>query len=358
MCLSPVRLSTGVLVACRKCWQCRLVRVDDLVGRCIAESVNCKTHVVTLTYGEDEAGNKMHAGAAVLRVRDVQNFIKKLRFAGYGVRYMIAGEYGAQRRRAHWHCVLMWQDKVPPLPEFEKRRRWTHCDPKTGEVFEDWWPHGVVYFEEPAFEKLRYNLKYALKSTKDERAENVLCYSKHPPLGSQWFEERGRRIAEQGLVPLDGIYEFADIRRKDGIPRRFQMRGKTLWLFMTAYVRRWRELYGNRHFPPSSYFEKWEDAEGRSRGNYAKPSDKAVDAFGIRTNFEKVSGWVSAFQPVSGAKEWLEKPIGRVARLQGEPIEWDRPRETYAQFRMRQLREDAISKGGFSFRDRNRSVKR
>jgi len=55
MCFSFKTLSEIGLMPCRKCWQCRDIRVDDLVGRCIAETnVSDQTLSVTLTYDDEK----------------------------------------------------------------------------------------------------------------------------------------------------------------------------------------------------------------------------------------------------------------------------------------------------------------
>ena len=65
---------------------------------------------VTLTYKGDVPGS------VTLLTADVQKFVRSLRKAGHKVRYMIAGEYGERKGRAHWHAVLFFKGKVPSLP--------------------------------------------------------------------------------------------------------------------------------------------------------------------------------------------------------------------------------------------------
>ena len=80
-------------MACRNCRQCRKNRVNDLVGRCIAEQTRSKqTYAITLTYKGDGPGT------AYLRYEDVQKFVKRLRSEGYTVRYIVADEYGSVKK--------------------------------------------------------------------------------------------------------------------------------------------------------------------------------------------------------------------------------------------------------------------
>ena len=122
MCISPNTLSDGTQVACRNCWQCRADRINDWVGRCIAESKTAvASHAITLTYGRvhlstenDAYGDAEHPRAAVLTYSDVQKYFKLLRRHGYPLRYFAVGEYGSLKGRAHWHIIAFWQDKAPP----------------------------------------------------------------------------------------------------------------------------------------------------------------------------------------------------------------------------------------------------
>ena len=101
----------GQKAACRHCLRCRRNRVDCLVGRCLAEkAVSDGVLGVTLTYKGDVPGS------VTLLTADVQKFVRSLRKAGHKVRYMIAGEYGERKGRAHWHAVLFFKGKVPSLP--------------------------------------------------------------------------------------------------------------------------------------------------------------------------------------------------------------------------------------------------
>ena len=114
MCINPNKIADKGFVACRQCWQCREHKVDDWVGRNIAESQTAKAaSVVSLTYGRDRStGDVDHMQAAVLTYSDVQKMLKHLRVDGYPVRYFVAGEYGSRNGRAHWHVILYWQGNV------------------------------------------------------------------------------------------------------------------------------------------------------------------------------------------------------------------------------------------------------
>lgn len=203
MCLAPVSIrdeKSRHMVACRHCRVCRDNRVNDLVGRCIAEqSTASKTFAVTLTYGNGDSPE-----AALLRYSDVQMFLKRLRNNGYKVRYICAGEYGTKKGRAHWHIILFFYGHSPNW-QIEAR------------VNIPEWSHGFCYFQHPDYRGFRYAIKYALKSDA-EGSVKALSMSKKPPLGYEFFMSLANDYVVRGLSINSPQYSFADIRDKKRCP--------------------------------------------------------------------------------------------------------------------------------------------
>ena len=163
MCIAPVKLDDGTEVGCRECWQCRKRRVNDYVGRCIAESkFSKKTYAVTLTYDGDQGVN-----AVTLIYKDVQNFLKRLR-KKHKCRYIVTGEYGSAKGRSHWHIILFFKDSWPEVTA-NKRVDWKY------------WTHGFSYFQEPDWKGFEYCLKYVLKDQTSRQSDSHLAMSKKPP---------------------------------------------------------------------------------------------------------------------------------------------------------------------------------
>ena len=254
MCLEPTKISDVGFVACRKCWQCQERKVDDWVGRNIAESKTAKAaHVVTLTYGEDLAvGAIDHLRAAVLTYSDVQKYLKLLRFNGFPVRYFVVGEYGSKKGRAHWHIILYWQDKIP---EHKLRENFA----------ERHWPHGWSYWDKMTPEAIRYACKYLTKELGDNARQAFgPMPSKKPPLGDAYFRDLARQYVEAGLSPQHLFYHFPEVRRvpqgtrgktakqfrEAAKPIQFLMRGQTAENFLRYFVEGWRERYQDD--PPAS----------------------------------------------------------------------------------------------------------
>ena len=274
MCLAPSKLNDGLTVACRKCWQCLEHKVDNWVGRCIAESkVSHESAFITLTYGRDENGNSGHERSALLTYSDVQKYMMRMRKAGVEVRYFAVGELGGLNGRALWHILAFFKS---PLPEgfWDYGRNAWHRAKREQPVFvpllwgveqynQPLWPHGFSHWtriaEGTAKGSIRYACKYIHKDVNDDEAQSKLAMSKTPPLGAEYFEMLAQKYVDEGISPRDGFYTFPkEAKRKDGKPLRFQLSGKSADLFRQAFIDRWYSTY-TYDFPHSEYIQEYED---------------------------------------------------------------------------------------------------
>lgn len=174
-------------VNCKICWQCLGNRVNDYVGRSLCEaSTSQGTMCVTLTYRpRDDLADK------VLTPLHFQNFMRSLRKAGHVVRYIVAGEYGELKGRAHFHVILFFQTPMPEIPHKENFH-WGH------------WPHGHVFADLSSDEAtLRYAMKYL---TKEERGSYWFSLSKKPSIGSEYFRMRAAENVRHGVFPSSFEY--------------------------------------------------------------------------------------------------------------------------------------------------------
>lgn len=240
MCQSPIRLKNGVYVACGKCPMCWDNYINDWCGRCIAEQkAASNTLSLTLTY------RGTGQNAAILDYKDIQLMFANLRHK-YSVRYLVAGEYGTEKGRAHWHAILFFRGDYPEVRQ-EARVEW------------EYWPHGHTYFQTPDYSGFRYVVKYALKSHRDQKGnETKLSMSKKPPLGYFYFMELADRMAKGGFYMADPAYSFADvkIRSKKRVgyvpPRVFWLSGRMRELFFAEYLRKWA-IYQPKKNPDTPY---------------------------------------------------------------------------------------------------------
>lgn len=255
MCLNPSKISEIGWVACRKCWQCRERKVDDWVGRNIAEMKMAKaSHAVTLTYGRDpRLGTIDNLRAAVLTYSDVQKMLKHLRADGFPVRYFVTGEYGSKKGRAHWHILFYWQAVVPEINLNDSFFLWKY------------WQHGWSHWTEVGQASARYACKYLIKEMDDDAAQVFgPMPSKKPPLGDAYFRDLAQQYVDAGLAPQNLYYSFPEVRRvprytaaktikrfRDAAqPIQFLMSGKTAENFCGYFVKAWRERYDDE--PPAS----------------------------------------------------------------------------------------------------------
>ena len=271
MCIAPTKLDDGTEVGCRECWQCRKRRVNDYVGRCIAESkFSKKTYAVTLTYDGDQGVN-----AVTLIYKDVQLFLKRLR-KKHKCRYIVTGEYGSAKGRSHWHIILFFKDSWPEVTS-NKRVDWKY------------WKHGFSYFQEPDWKGFEYCLKYVLKDQTSRQSDSHLAMSKKPPLGHEFFQQLAKQYVEQALVPQTYFYKFGDVRDYKNREKGFMMQGKTRENFMETFVNEWEdkysheplselvtdyydditeieytdeEMYERLHYKPVKYVEPWIEGQG------------------------------------------------------------------------------------------------
>jgi hypothetical protein len=276
MCISPSTLDNGLQVACKTCWQCRKRKIADYVGRSIAEArMANKTYAVTLTYGDDNLEEHELVNTVTLVYKDVQDFLKKLR-KKYQVRYIVTGEYGSAKGRAHWHIILFFKNEYPDV-QTDKRVDWKY------------WDKGFSYFQHADWKGFEYCLKYILKGEKMRSADNHLAMSKKPPLGHEFFQQLAKQYVEQALVPQTYFYKFGDVRDYKNREKSFMMTGKTKENFMETFINEWEakydheplseivndyydditdieytdeEMYERLHYKPVQYVEPWDDNQG------------------------------------------------------------------------------------------------
>lgn len=208
---------------CGICWRCRSNRVNDYVGRALCEADDSDWTVsLTLTYA-DKDEREYDLAHRVVTPPHFQQFMKRLRRRGHKVRYIVAGEYGDLKGRAHFHAVLFGRGKPPHIPH--KRN---HYDAKL-------WPHGHVFADWDADEKaLRYALKYIQK---DRLSDGWFSLSKKPTIGHGFFLRKAERHVAEGVMPRS--FEYQPPGGHKGRP--YLMRGATRRDFLRHLAEQWRE---------------------------------------------------------------------------------------------------------------------
>ena len=341
MCIAPTKLDDGTEVGCRECWQCRKRRVNDYVGRCIAESkFSKKTYAVTLTYDADQGVN-----AVTLIYKDVQDFLKRLR-KKHKCRYIVTGEYGSAKGRSHWHIILFFKDSWPEVTS-NKRVDWKY------------WKHGFSYFQEPDWKGFEYCLKYVLKDQTSRQSDSHLAMSKKPPLGHEFFQQLAKQYVEQALAPQTYFYKFGDVRDYKNREKGFMMQGKTRENFMETFVNEWEdkysheplselvtdyydditeieytdeEMYERLHYQPVKYVEPWIEGQGDGIFKDIHMVEATYDGIPIVYWEDKNK---TGLQILTENDEWHEKRPEVIKTIkQGQQIQ---RRRTYAEVQYAEL---------------------
>lgn len=224
MCIEPttvwVRSGPGweqIARPCRKCWRCNSNRVNDYVGRSLCEAATSDaTCALTLTYApRDDLADQ------VITPPHFQAFIRALRDSHHLVRYLVAGEYGERKGRAHFHALLFFKSGPKnPIPTWVAQKN----------IHIDQWPHGHVFADWGGGEaSARYVCKYLLK---DEPEKRWFSLSKKPALGADWFQEKAQTLVEAQLWP--STFEYLPPGGSKG--RSYLMTGATRREFIRALL--------------------------------------------------------------------------------------------------------------------------
>ena len=254
MCQNPVLLQRimmeNTLVPCRNCEACKRKRLRQWTGRINAEAATgSRVDFITLTYADREDGHEK-----ALHYKDVQLFFKVLRKAGHSFKYVVVGEYGSKRGRAHWHVVMIWHSK-PPTVKMGERINW------------EYWPHGFTQIEAPRSIQgtAAYVMKYLSKDTDAE-----VRYSQS--IGFEYIKQRSRQKARDGLP----LFKMDPESYRDKISYTVEgnqtTKGELYWYpvdrgtslhehMVRAYLEEWAIIRPDQTLPACEsvyhYFEEW-----------------------------------------------------------------------------------------------------
>lgn len=130
-CLNPIYLhSRDMVVPCGKCGFCGATRRSDWAVRLMYErKMHQVSKFVTLTYANPHL--VWRDGHPQLHRPHTQEFFKRLRKAGYSLRYYGVSEYGSQTFRPHYHLLLFGD-----VPDDVIRKTWIYGQVHIGNVTE------------------------------------------------------------------------------------------------------------------------------------------------------------------------------------------------------------------------------
>jgi len=204
-------------VPCGQCVGCRLERSRQWAVRCMHESQmhdsNC---FVTLTYSPEHlpADNGLHH-------EDFQRFMKRLRkaFPNDKIRYYMAGEYGGEFGRPHFHAIL-FNVTFPDLVYYRKSPA-GHSLYRSA-ILERLWPIGFSSVGAVTFDSAAYVARYIMKKITGDAADSAYwsvdtntgemfkrnpeynAMSLKPGIGSTWFDKYRSDVFPHDEVVIDG----------------------------------------------------------------------------------------------------------------------------------------------------------
>lgn len=221
-----------MLIPCGQCIGCRIRQREDWTTRIELEARDYpkeEVWFITLTYDDEhvpgmivktgeimrkvqytwEAGEKRPSSVQILLYEDIQKFLKRLRKAYRGkLRYFVAGEYGEQTARPHYHMILYgWRPT-----DLENLYKIHHNGYYTSKWLKDIWGMGQIQIAQAVTETYRYVAGYVTKKMYEidgkkaneyyelGQTKPFACMSLKPGLGDHYYQEHKAEIWRQGYI--------------------------------------------------------------------------------------------------------------------------------------------------------------
>ncbi len=208
-----------VLLPCGQCKGCRLDYSRQWANRCMLElEYHDSSYFVTLTYDDFHVPVSYYTDPATgeafesltLRKRDFQLFMKRLRrrFENDSIRFFMAGEYGSETMRPHYHAII-YGLHLDDLTLYKKSPQGFsyYNSPSLQSCWcdSDGLPIGYVVVAEVSWETCAYTARYVMKKHKGADADVYQKFNIEPE-----FTLMSRRpgIARQYFDDHPDIYDF------------------------------------------------------------------------------------------------------------------------------------------------------
>lgn len=279
-CEAPYEPVAGELFSCRKCETCIARRVDDAIGRCLAEAVGSDAcFMATMTIGGD-----MHYGstadnpkAQALHKPDVILLNKRLRkyiwqdafgrwkaedndpalFVPPIVRLFGTGEYGDKFGRPHYHLLIyLLGTTVLPGVILNQRFLWGRMDESMAgyefpqaEDGREFWPWGVSHVKEFDRNDAFYLAQYVTKTVQERRGLpapfKVMApiRSLRPMLGAGFFNWLACQTVAAQLPCRDDGYQLPKEPWYGGPSTTYFMSRTAKLRYADAYESEWRRRH-------------------------------------------------------------------------------------------------------------------
>jgi len=212
-----IDVSHSLQIPCGQCIGCRLEKSRQWAMRCMHEAQmhenNC---FITLTYDQTHLPPDQS-----LHHRDFQLFIKRLRkrYPTTKIRYYMAGEYGENFGRPHYHACIFGFD-------FHDKKLWKRTSSGSfiyrSSDLETLWPFGYSSIGDVNFESAAYVARYIMKKQTGKDSEKHYQYSDletgeiiqmekeynkmslKPGIGAEWYKKYRSDVYPHDYVVIRG----------------------------------------------------------------------------------------------------------------------------------------------------------
>jgi len=222
-------------IPCGQCVGCRLERSRQWAMRCLHEASLYKQNCfITLTYADEHLPSDLS-----LHYADFQKFMKRLRkrFKDKTIRFYMAGEYGENFGRPHFHACIFNLD-------FSDKKLWkktgSGCRIYRSEILEALWPFGYSSIGDVNFQSAAYVARYIMKKVTGDGAEQHYSMidinsgeiikrtpefnkmSLKPGIGYEWYKKYKSDVYPHDYVVINGKQvkppKFYDKKLKSDFP--------------------------------------------------------------------------------------------------------------------------------------------
>lgn len=192
-------------------------RARQWAVRCMHEAqLHDQNCFITLTYNDENLPDRNS-----LDYKEFQLFMRRFRKkAKKKIRFYMAGEYGEQKERPHYHACIFGYD-FPDKKIFKKSAKGITV--YTSETLDKLWPKGYATTCDMTFSSAQYCASYIMKKQNGARSEKdyqsfdretgeVLHKEKEfahmslkPGIGSRWYEKYKSEVFPHDRVIVNGF---------------------------------------------------------------------------------------------------------------------------------------------------------
>lgn len=230
-----------IKLPCGQCVDCRLEYSRQWANRCMLElQYHDSSYFVTLTYDDAHVPKSYYSDpetgeafeSLTLQKRDFQLFMKRLRkkFSDQKIRFFMAGEYGDETKRPHYHAILFGLH-LDDLQHYKKSQLGFSYfnSPSLSEVWSDndGNPIGHVVIAPVTWETCAYTARYVMKKLNGDLSQFYSDFNLQP--------------------------EFTLMSRKPGIARQYYDDHPDLYQYDKINLKTEK---GGRTFKPPRYYDK------------------------------------------------------------------------------------------------------